>query len=105
MVSVVKNRFASEGDRRDTGFTPGSGRPSGGGHGSPPQCSCLEKPWTEEPGGLEYLGWQSQTAPSASHFHFHAHISAGHKAAQKKTSFPASLIARCGWEIRFWPRQ
>ena len=28
----------------DPGSIPGPGRPSGGGHGSPLQCSCLEKP-------------------------------------------------------------
>ena len=31
---------------------PGSGRSPGGGHGNPLQYSCLESPWTEEPGRL-----------------------------------------------------
>ena len=31
-------------DIRDAGSVPGLGRPPGGGHGSPPQGSCLENP-------------------------------------------------------------
>ena len=42
--SVVKNLPASEGDIRDTGLIPGSGRSSGGGQGNPLQYSCLENP-------------------------------------------------------------
>ena len=41
---VVKNLPANEGDIRDTGSIPGSGRSPGGGHGSPLQYSCLESP-------------------------------------------------------------
>ena len=32
------------GDVREAGWTPGSGRSPGGGHGNPLQCSCLENP-------------------------------------------------------------
>ena len=32
--------------------------PLEGGHGNPPQYSCLENPWTEEPGGLQSVGSQ-----------------------------------------------
>ena len=39
-----KEPFASAGDIRDTGSTPGWGRSSGGGHGNPLQYSCLENP-------------------------------------------------------------
>ena len=46
---MVKN---NAGDIRDLGSIPGLGRSPGGGHGSPLQYSCLENPWTEEPGGL-----------------------------------------------------
>ena len=42
--SVVKNPSASAGDIRDLDLMPGSGRPPGGGHGSPLQYSCLENP-------------------------------------------------------------
>ena len=41
---VVKNPPASEGDLRDMGLIPGSGRSPGGGHGNPFQHSCLENP-------------------------------------------------------------
>ena len=41
---VVKNPPASGGDARDVGSVPGSGRSPGGGHGDPPQYSCLENP-------------------------------------------------------------
>ena len=34
--------LANAGDIRDAGSIPGSGRSSGGGHGNPLQCSCLE---------------------------------------------------------------
>ena len=36
----------------DPGQIPGSGRSSGGGNDNPLQYSCLENPWTEEPGGF-----------------------------------------------------
>ena len=41
---VVKNPPANAGDIRDAGSIPGLGRAPGGGHGSPPQYSCLENP-------------------------------------------------------------
>ena len=44
MALVVKNPPANAGDVRDAGSIPGSGRSSGGGHGNPPQYSCLENP-------------------------------------------------------------
>ena len=34
----------------------GSGISSGGGTGNLLQCSFLENPWTEEPGGLQTMG-------------------------------------------------
>ena len=37
--------------------TPGSGRPPGGGHGNPLQCSCLENP-------MDRGGWQAQSIES-----------------------------------------
>ena len=39
---MVKNLPAKEGDRRDAGLIPGSGRAPGGGHGNPLQYSGLE---------------------------------------------------------------
>ena len=41
---VVKNPPAHEGDARDRGSIPGSGRSPGGGHSNPLQYSCLENP-------------------------------------------------------------
>ena len=40
----VKNPPANVGDIRDAGSIPGLGRSPGGGHGNPPQYSCLENP-------------------------------------------------------------
>ena len=44
VAQVGKNPPANEGDVRDAGSIPGSGRAPGGGHGNPPQYSCLENP-------------------------------------------------------------
>ena len=41
---MVKNLTANARDMRDLGLIPGSGRVTGGGHGSPLQYSCLENP-------------------------------------------------------------
>ena len=42
----------------DPGWIPGLERSPGEGNGYPLQYSCLEIPWTEEPGGLQYMGPQ-----------------------------------------------
>ena len=39
----------------DPGSIPGSGRSSGEGNDNPLQYSCLENPWTEEPGRLQSM--------------------------------------------------
>ena len=44
VVLMVKNPPLHAGNMRDVGSVPGSGRPPGGGHGNPAQCSCLENP-------------------------------------------------------------
>ena len=41
---VVRNLPANEGDIRDTGSIPGSGRSPEGGHGNPLQYYCLGNP-------------------------------------------------------------
>ena len=41
---MVKNLPVNARDVRDLGLTPGPGGCSGGGHGNPPQCSCLGNP-------------------------------------------------------------
>ena len=53
--SVVKNPPANAGD---AGSISGSARSPGEGSGNPLQYSCLGKPWTEEPGGLQSRGSQ-----------------------------------------------
>ena len=58
VVLVVKNPPADEGDIRNVGLIPGSGRSPGEGNGNPLQISCLENPMIEEPGGLQSTGLQ-----------------------------------------------
>ena len=53
---VVKNLSANAGDLRDANWIPGLGRSPGVENGNPLQYSCLEIPWTEEPGGLQSMG-------------------------------------------------
>ena len=53
---VVKNPPANAGDVGDPGSIPGLERSPGEGNGYPLQYSCLENPWTEEPGGLQSIG-------------------------------------------------
>ena len=42
VVLVAEKLPANEGDLRDMGLIPGSGRSPGGGHANPPHYSCLE---------------------------------------------------------------
>ena len=58
VVLVVKNLPANAGDIRDVGSIPGSGRSSGGGHGNPLQCSCLES-------AMDRGTWQAMVHRSA----------------------------------------
>ena len=59
MVLEVKNPSANAGDARDdVGSISGLGRFPGVGNGNPLQYSCLEIPWTDEPGGLQSMGWK-----------------------------------------------
>ena len=46
---MVKNLHASAVDAH---LIPGSEKSPGEGNSNLLQCSCLENPWTEEPGGL-----------------------------------------------------
>ena len=58
---VVKNLPANAGDvARDAGSIPGLGRSPREGNDNPLQCSCLEIPWAEEPGGLQSKGLQKE---------------------------------------------
>ena len=49
---------ASACDAGDLCSIPGLGRSPGEGNGNPLQYSCLDIPWTEEPGGLQSMGSQ-----------------------------------------------
>ena len=52
---------------------PGSTRSPGAGHGNPLQYSCLENPWTGEPGGLQSMGSkESDMTEKLTHTHTHA---------------------------------
>ena len=42
----------------DLGLVPGSGRSPRGGHDSPLQYSFWRIPWTQEPGGLQSMGFK-----------------------------------------------
>ena len=55
---MVKNPSDNAGDGKDTDLIPGSEISPRGGNSSPLQYSCLKIPWTEEPGGLEFMGLQ-----------------------------------------------
>ena len=52
---MVKNPPANVGD---VGSIPGPRRSPGEGNGNPLQFSCLDDPWTEEPGELQSMGSQ-----------------------------------------------
>ena len=54
-----KESACNAGATGDAGSIPGLERSPGGGHSNPLQYSCLEIPWTEEPGGLQSMGSQS----------------------------------------------
>ena len=59
----------------DLGLIPGSGRSPGGGHGNPLQYSCLENPWTEEPGRLQSMGLQESDTTERLSTHMYMYIS------------------------------
>ena len=53
---MAKNLPVNAGDIRDVDSIPGSRRSPEGGHGNPHHYSCLDNPWTWEPGGLQSIG-------------------------------------------------
>ena len=50
---------------RDMGLIPGSGRCPAEGHNKPLQSSYWRIPWTEEPGGLESIGYKGSDMTEA----------------------------------------
>ena len=55
---MVKNPLANAGDKWDVSSIPESGRSPGETTGNPLQYSAWRIPWTEEPGGLQFIGSQ-----------------------------------------------
>ena len=60
VVLVVKNPPANAGYKRDSGLIPGSGKSPAGGHGNHSSILAWRILWTDEPGGLQSMGSQSQ---------------------------------------------
>ena len=56
---MVKNLPVEAGDIKDIGSILGWGRSPGGRHGNPLHILAWRIPWTEEPGGLQPMGFQS----------------------------------------------
>ena len=55
---MVENLPANAGDAGDAGLTLGSRRSPGVGNGNPLSIFAWKIPWTEEPGGLQFVGFQ-----------------------------------------------
>ena len=63
---MVKNLHANEGDAGDASLIPGSGKSLEKEMAIHSSIPTWEMSWTEEPGGLQSMGWQkSQTAATA----------------------------------------
>ena len=59
VAQLVKNSPDDAGDTRHVGSIPGLGRSPGGGHDNTHQFLPGEPPWTEESGGLQFMGSQT----------------------------------------------
>ena len=75
MALVVKKLPANAGDNRDLGLIPGSGRAPGREMATHSSILAWEIPWTEEAGGLQFMGFaKSQTQlPTCTYIHTGAH--------------------------------
>ena len=71
-------------------FVLGYSQLTGEGNGTPLQYSCLENPWTEEPGRLQSMGSLSQTRLSDFTFTFLFH------SLEKEMAIHSSILA---WRI------
>ena len=56
---MVKNLPLNAGFARDVGSIPGLGRSPERGMATHPSSLAWKIPWTEEPGRLQSMGWQS----------------------------------------------
>ena len=63
----------------DVGSIPGLGRSPGGGHGIHSNILAWRIPWTEEPGGLQSIGLQSDMNEVTEHAYTYLHIIMGQK--------------------------
>ena len=55
---MVKNLPACERQKLFVCLIPGAGRSPGGEHGNPSSILARRIPWSEEPGGLQSIGFQ-----------------------------------------------
>ena len=55
---MIRNLPANAGEAGDMGSIPRSERSTGGGNGNPLQYFAGRISWTEEPGGLQSMGFQ-----------------------------------------------
>ena len=55
---MVKSTPANVGDIRESGSVPGSGRSLEEGMATHSRILAGKIPWTEEPGKLQFIGWQ-----------------------------------------------
>ena len=67
-----KESACSAGDAGDMGSIPGSGRPPGGGHSNPLQCSCLEIPMGRGAWRATAHGAESDVTEASEHSTAHA---------------------------------
>ena len=87
-------------DTGDVGLIPGLGRSLGGGNGNPLQYSCLEIPWTEEPGRLQSMGLQRVRHNSTTK-HSHS-IYSSRKGKQNWIHFCEMSISICIYLFDKW---
>ena len=95
VVLMVKNPSASAGDIRDVGLITGSGRFPEGGHGNPPQYSCLENP-------MDRGAWWATVHGVANKAHEVTEVTCTH--AYRTLSRCCSLVCLDVWETLTIPR-
>ena len=88
--AMVKIPPAKAGDARDAGSAPGSGRSPGAGNGNPLSILAWKIPWTEEPGWLQYMGFQRV----GRHKHTHRHTDTQtHRHTDTHTDIPCNVYS------------
>ena len=109
VVLLEKNPPANTGVTREKCSIPGSGRSLGGGNGSPLQYSSLEKPWTEEPGGLQSMGslkvrhnWAHRHSHHTGRLGIQDMVHAGGNNGNSDRLYFLGLQNHCGWWLQPW---